>query len=81
LQYINAYLEPYGYRAMLFDKLPQKLLAVHSGLGLYGRNNLCFHKEFGSYIRILSFISDLPVRNLSGIRHDEWIHAKNAEPV
>lgn len=60
LQYINAYLEPYGYRAALFDKLPQKLLAVHSGNGLYGRNNLCFHKEFGSYIRILSFISDLP---------------------
>lgn len=60
LQYINAYLEPLGYRAALFDKLPQKLLAVHSGLGLYGRNNLCFHEEFGSYIRILSYISDLP---------------------
>jgi epoxyqueuosine reductase len=60
LQYINAYLEPFGYRAALFDKLPQKLLAVRSGLGLYGRNNLCFHEEFGSYIRILTYISDLP---------------------
>lgn len=60
LQYINAYLKPHGYKAALFDNLPQKLLAVHSGIGLYGRNNLCFHKEFGSYIRILSFISDLP---------------------
>lgn len=60
LQYINACLEPLGYRAALFDKLPQKLLTVHSGLGLYGRNNLCFHEEFGSYIRILSYISDLP---------------------
>lgn len=60
LQYINAYLEPFGHRAAIFDKLPQKLLAVHSGLGQYGRNNLCFHEEFGSYIRILSYISDLP---------------------
>lgn len=60
LQYINAYLEPFGHRAALFGKLPQKLLAVHSGLGLYGRNNICFHEEFGSYIRIISYISDLP---------------------
>jgi epoxyqueuosine reductase len=60
LQYINAYLEPYGHRAAIFEKLPQKLLAVHSGLGQYGRNNLCYHEEYGSYIRILSYISDLP---------------------
>lgn len=73
LQYINAYLEPYGYRAALFDKLPQKLLAVHSGLGLYGRNNLYFHKEFGSYIRLLSFISDLPCEE------SDWYPARRME--
>jgi len=60
LQYISAYLEPLGYRAVLFDRLPQKLMAVHSGLGFYGRNNLCFHEEFGSYIRLITLISDLP---------------------
>ena len=60
LEYINAYLEPFGYTAALFDRIPQKLLAVHSGLCLYGRNNICFHEEFGSYIRIISFVSDLP---------------------
>jgi epoxyqueuosine reductase len=60
LQYINAYLEPLGYKAALFDNLPQKLLAVHCGLGLYGRNNICFNEEFGSYMRIISFVSDAP---------------------
>jgi len=60
LQYINDYLEPFGYKAAFFDKLPQKLLAVHCGLGRYGRNNICYNEEYGSYIRILSYISDLP---------------------
>lgn len=60
LEYINAFLEPLGHRAALFYNLPQKLLAVHCGLGLYGRNNICFNEEFGSYIRIFSYISDLP---------------------
>jgi epoxyqueuosine reductase len=73
LRYINAYLEPFGYRAALFDKLPQKLLAVHSGIGRYGRNNICFHEEFGSYIRILSFISDLPCDG------SEWYPARRME--
>ena len=59
LQYINAYLEPLGHRAALFYDLPQKLLAVHCGLALYGRNNICFNEEFGSYIRILSYFSDV----------------------
>lgn len=59
-QYINDYLKPLGYRAASFDRLPLKLLAVHAGLGLYGRNNICFDKEFGSYILLLSYVSDLP---------------------
>ena len=72
-QYVNAYLNPFGYRAALFDRIPQKLLAVHSGLGRYGRNNICFHEEFGSYIRILSFISDLPCDEA------EWYPASRME--
>jgi epoxyqueuosine reductase len=60
LQYIRTFLEPFGYHAALFYSLPQKLLAVHCGLGRYGRNNICFNEEFGSYIRILSYISDVP---------------------
>jgi epoxyqueuosine reductase len=60
LEYINAYLLPLGYRSALIYNLPQKLLAVHCGLGQYVRNNICFNDEFGSYIRVLSYISDVP---------------------
>lgn len=60
LQYINAYLAPLGFMAAVANNLPQKLLAVHCGLGLYGRNNICFNEEFGSSMRVLSYVSDVP---------------------
>lgn len=40
--------------------LPLKLLAVRSGLAAYGRNNISYVKEFGSYHRLIAFISDMP---------------------
>lgn len=38
--------------------LPQKLLAVRSGLALYGRNNITYIPRFGSFHRPTSFYSD-----------------------
>jgi epoxyqueuosine reductase len=38
--------------------LPLKLLAVKSGLGEYGRNNVCYIPGRGSYNRLLAFITD-----------------------
>jgi epoxyqueuosine reductase len=40
--------------------LPVKLLAVRSGLGRYGRNNVCYVPGFGSFHRLVAFYSDLP---------------------
>jgi epoxyqueuosine reductase len=60
LRYINAYSEPLGHSAALIYGIPQKLLAVHCGLGRYGRNNICFSEEFGSYIRVLACVTDIP---------------------
>ena len=60
LHYLTEYLEPHGYSAVMAKTFPQKLLAVHSGLGLYGRNNLFYHDEFGSYARIMTYVTDLP---------------------
>ena len=60
LQYINAYLMQFGLSAAVAENLPQKLLAVHCGLGRYGRNNICFNETFGSYLRVLSYVSDMP---------------------
>lgn len=60
LQYITDYISPFGYSAVIAPTFPQKLLAVHCGLGKYGRNNICYNEEFGSYMQIMTYISDLP---------------------
>jgi epoxyqueuosine reductase len=48
-----------GYRVTQ-GRLPEKLLAVHSGLGAYGRNNICYVKELGSFHYPVALVSDLP---------------------
>jgi len=40
--------------------LPEKLLAVRSGLGAYGKNNICYVPDMGSFHRLVTFYSDLP---------------------
>ncbi len=39
--------------------IPEKLLAVHSGLGKYGKNNICYIEGMGSFFRLVSFISNI----------------------
>ena len=41
-------------------QVPEKLLAVHSGLGRYGRNNVCYIPGMGSFHTLAAFCSDLP---------------------
>lgn len=41
-------------------KLPLKLLAVRSGLALYGRNNICYIPGMGSFFQLVAVYSDLP---------------------
>jgi epoxyqueuosine reductase len=60
LQYIGDYLASLGYSIVTAETITQKLLAVHCGLGQYGRNNICYNDEFGSYIQIMTYISDMP---------------------
>jgi len=40
-------------------QIPVKLLAVRSGLAEYGRNNITYVGEMGSYVRLMVFASDL----------------------
>ena len=49
-----------GYRYFYDYWLPQKRLAVRSGLAEYGRNNICFVDGMGSLISLFVFISDMP---------------------
>jgi epoxyqueuosine reductase len=41
-------------------KLPLKQLAVRSGLGAYGRNNVCYLPGKGSFNRLAAFFTDIP---------------------
>lgn len=40
--------------------LPLKLLAVRSGLGQYGRNNVCYVSGMGSFLQLAAVYSDMP---------------------
>lgn len=58
-------LAPMGYRPILC-RVPQKLAAVRSGLAKYGRNNIAYVPDFGSFHMLLTFYSDMPCPE------DEW---------
>ena len=59
LNLVTDYLQPRGYRVAR-ARLPYKTLAVRSGLGRYGRNNICYIPGMGSFHRFGAFYSDLP---------------------
>ncbi len=50
--------------------LPEKLLAVYSGLGSYGRNNICYVGGMGSFHQLLAFYTDF------SSREDSWQESK-----
>ncbi|MCK5417286.1 MAG: epoxyqueuosine reductase [Desulfobacterales bacterium] len=56
---LRAYLGPQGYQLQKV-RLPEKLLAVRSGLAQYGKNNITYVKGSGSFHRTVVFISDVP---------------------
>jgi epoxyqueuosine reductase len=51
---IALHLGNYGYK-VCDAILPEKLLAVHSGLASYGRNNLTYIDGWGSFFRLKAF--------------------------
>ena len=60
-------LKPEGYQ-FVKGLLPKKLLAARSGLAKYGKNNIAYVDDMGSYHRLTSFITDAP---LPGERWEE----------
>ena len=58
-------LGPQGYRVEKAT-LPEKLLAVQSGLAAYGKNNISYVPGMGSFHEPVAFTSDLPPRE------DSW---------
>ena len=49
---------PSEFKLVPNRKLHQKLLAVRSGLGKYGRNNLCYVGDMGCFVNLYSFFTD-----------------------
>ena len=70
---LAAHLGPQGYRLQKV-RLPQKLLAVRSGLAQYGKNNITYVKGLGSFHRPVVFISDFPCEA------DSWTDAAAMGP-
>jgi epoxyqueuosine reductase len=56
---LGTFFEPLGFE-LLKVRLPQKLLAVGSGLARYGRNNITYVAGMGSFHRPVVFVSDCP---------------------
>ena len=56
---VSNVLNPEGYRVE-HAALPLKTLAVRSGLGDYGRNNLCYVPGMGSFHQLVGLYTDLP---------------------
>ncbi|MEE9376817.1 MAG: 4Fe-4S double cluster binding domain-containing protein [Candidatus Lokiarchaeia archaeon] len=59
-----------GYKVELTRKLHIKLLAVRSGLGKYGRNNICYVDGWGSMINLFAFFTDFQ------FEEDNWTEIK-----
>ncbi len=69
---LKRILGPVGLRTARTN-LPLKLLAARSGLGSYGRNNICYVPGMGSYHRLMAFYSDDPASE------DSWQEARLME--
>ncbi len=59
---LSSTLSPKGYWVAR-TKIPLKLLAVRSGLGSYGRNNICYVSGMGSFLELVAVYSDMPCLN------------------
>lgn len=56
---LNELLKPSGYNVE-YALVPQKTLAVRVGLAEYGRNNITYLSDTGSFHRLTTFYSDFP---------------------
>ena len=65
IEFLSEILKPGGYN-VAYARLPQKTLAVCSGLAEYGRNNITYIPGMGSFYRLTTLYSDFPTEE------DNW---------
>jgi epoxyqueuosine reductase len=56
---LETLFKPEGYN-LAYARIPVKTLAVRSGLAKYGRNNITYIPEMGSFYRLSAYYSDFP---------------------
>jgi epoxyqueuosine reductase len=56
---LKPFLDTNEIHVRLATNLPRKLMAAKSGLAQYGRNNICYVEEMGSYFNLIPFYSDI----------------------
>jgi epoxyqueuosine reductase len=69
---LSAILQPEGF-SLHPVRVPEKLLAVCSGLARYGKNNIAYVDGMGSFHRLVAFFSDLPALE------DTWVGLRSME--
>jgi len=70
--FLTGILKEKGYK-IARTTLPLKILAVRSGLAEYGRNNITYISDMGSFFQLVAFYSDLPCYK------DAWREARMME--
>ena len=70
---LRDFLAPQGYHIQSAPNLPMKRLAAHSGLAVYGRNNICYVEEMGSFFSFAAYFSDIPCEQ------DDWTEIRRAD--
>lgn len=72
-KYLKEFLAPIGYHLQYESRLPQKRLAVRSGLAVYGRNNISYVEGIGSSYMLTAYLTDVPCTE------EEWYEIRNME--
>jgi epoxyqueuosine reductase len=72
-KYLQEFLAPNGYHLKPATNLPLKRLAVHTGLAVYGRNNICYVEGMGSFFSFSAYFSDIPCDS------DGWAEIRHAD--
>ena len=79
---LSVYIQNEGFNAMPIPAsqivdweaqtahLSHKMLAIRSGVGWIGRNNLLVHPEYGSKIRITTILTDMPLNTDKPLERD-----------
>lgn len=60
---LNTALTDTGFHVKTEERLPAKLLAVRSGLAEYGRNNIAYVPDMGSFHYLCTFLTDAPCQD------------------